>query len=66
MSGIVDVYESTLVRSKVIDDDYEIILRKKALASILEQVGKNFIIAQEKGIDLGGQIDQCMSKFDED
>lgn len=36
MSGIVDIDESTLVRSKVIDDEYEVILRKKALASILD------------------------------
>jgi hypothetical protein len=30
--GMVDVDESTLIRSKMIDDDYEIQLRKRALA----------------------------------
>ena len=66
MSGLVDMDESTLIRSKVVDDDYEVQLRKRALASILSQVGKNYFSAQQKGLDLGGQLDQCMSKFDED
>lgn len=35
MSGI-DIDESTLVRSKIVDEDYEIELRKKALICILE------------------------------
>jgi hypothetical protein len=35
MSGIVDMDESTLIRSKVVDEDYEVNLRKKALVSIL-------------------------------
>jgi hypothetical protein len=33
--GMVDVDESTLIRSKMVDDDYEIQLRKRALAQIL-------------------------------
>lgn len=43
MSGLIDMDESTLIRSKVVDDDYEIQLRKRALVSILGQVGKNFL-----------------------
>jgi hypothetical protein len=35
MAGMIDVDESTLIRTKVIDDDYEIFLRKKAFVSIL-------------------------------
>lgn len=31
MGALVDVDESTLIRSRVIDDDYEIQLRKRAL-----------------------------------
>jgi hypothetical protein len=42
MSGI-DMDESTLIRSKVVDDDYEVSLRKRALVSILNLVGKNFL-----------------------
>ena len=45
MSGIVDIDESTLVRAKVVDEDYEVNLRKKALVSILGQVGKNYLSA---------------------
>lgn len=66
MSGIVDMDESTLVRAKVVDEDYEVNLRKKAFVSILSQVGKNFLEAQTKGFDLGGDLDKCMTKFDED
>ncbi len=43
MSGMIDMDESTLIRSKVADDDYEVQLRKRALVSILGQVGKNFM-----------------------
>ena len=32
MGAMIDVDETTLIRSKVIDDDYEIMLRKRALA----------------------------------
>jgi len=45
MAGMIDVDESTLIRSKVVDDEYEIFLRKKAFVSILNQVGKNFFTA---------------------
>jgi len=45
MGGMIDVDESTLIRSKVVDDEYEIFLRKKAFVSILNQVGKNFFTA---------------------
>jgi hypothetical protein len=45
MGAMVDVDESTLIRARVIDDDYEIQLRKRALAQILNQVGKNFFTA---------------------
>jgi len=65
MSGMVDVDENTLIRGKVVDDEYEIFLRKKAFVSILNQVNKNYFQAQKKGIDLGGKIDQVMTKFDE-
>lgn len=43
MSGLIDMDESTLIRSKVVDDDYEVMLRKRALVSILGQVGQNFL-----------------------
>ena len=43
MSGMVDIDETTLIRSKVVDDDYEVQLRKRALASILQTVGNNFL-----------------------
>jgi hypothetical protein len=66
MSGLIDMDESTLIRSKVVDDDYEIQLRKRALVSILGQVGSNFLNCQKKGVDLGGHIDYCMTKFDEE
>jgi hypothetical protein len=36
MGAFVDVDESTLVRGKQGDDEYEIFLRKKALSSILD------------------------------
>ena len=36
MGGLIDVDESTLIRGKVVDDDYEIFLRKKAFVSILQ------------------------------
>jgi hypothetical protein len=32
MGAMVDIDESTLIRSKIVDDDYEIQLRKRALA----------------------------------
>ena len=35
MAGMIDVDESTLIRTKVVDDDYEVFLRKKAFVSIL-------------------------------
>ena len=57
--------ESTLVRSKVNDDEYEIMLRKKALASILNQVEKTFSAANQYGIKIGGDLTPCMTKFDE-
>jgi hypothetical protein len=41
-------------------------LRKRALAQILNQVGKNFFTAQEQGVHLGKDLDKCMSKFDEE
>ena len=66
MGAMVDVDESTLIRARVIDDDYEIQLRKRALAQILNQVGKNFFTAQEQGVHLGKDLDKCMSKFDEE
>jgi hypothetical protein len=45
MGAMVDVDESTMIRAKIIDDDYEVQLRKRALAQILNQVGKNFFQA---------------------
>ena len=64
--GMVDVDETTLIRSKMIDDDYEIQLRKRALAQILNQVGKNFFKAKDDGIHLGKDLDKVMSKWDEE
>jgi hypothetical protein len=66
MGAMVDVDESTLIRSRVIDDDYEIQLRKRALVQILDQVGKNYFDGVDKGVHLGTDLDKCMSKFDED
>jgi len=66
MGAMVDVDETNLIRARVIDDDYEIQLRKRALAQILNQVGKNFFTAQEQGVHLGKDLDKCMSKFDEE
>lgn len=66
MGAMVDVDESTLIRSRVIDDDYEIQLRKRALVQILDQVGKNYFDGVDKGVHLGSDLDKCMSKFDED
>jgi hypothetical protein len=34
--GGIDMDESTLVRSRVVNDDYEVQLRKRALMSILD------------------------------
>ena len=45
MGAMVDVDESTLIRTNLNDDDYEIQLRKRAFISILGQVGKNFLDA---------------------
>ena len=45
MGAMVDVDESTMIRSKVVDDDYEIKLRKRALVQILGQVGKDLLDA---------------------
>ena len=64
--GMVDIDESTLIRSKMIDEDYEIQLRKRALAQILNQVGKNFFKAKDDGVHLGKDLDKVMSKFDEE
>ena len=46
MGGMVDVDETTLIRGKVVDDEYEVFLRKKAFVSILNQVNKNYFTAQ--------------------
>lgn len=35
--------ETTLIRKRGGDDDKEVMLRKKALVTILEYVGKNFL-----------------------
>jgi hypothetical protein len=35
MGGMIDVDETTLIRGKVVDDEYEVFLRKKAFVSIL-------------------------------
>jgi len=35
MMNAIDMDETTLIRSKVVDDDYEVLLRKRALAGIL-------------------------------
>jgi hypothetical protein len=64
--GMVDVDETTLIRSKMVDDDYEIQLRKRALAQILNQVGKNFFKAKDDGIHLGKDLDKVMSKWDQE
>jgi hypothetical protein len=39
-------------------------MRKQALVKILNQVSNNFKDAQQKGVDIGGDIDGCMTKFD--
>ena len=65
MSGMVDVDETTLVRGKVIDDDYEVFLRKKAFVSVINQVKKNYETSTKMGFNMGGSIDQITSKFDQ-
>ena len=66
MSGMVDVDETTLVRGKVVDDDYEVFLRKKAFVSVINQVKKNYETSTKMGFNMGGSIDQITSKFDKD
>lgn len=39
-------------------------MRKIAFSKILNQVGQNLENAAKKGVDIGGDLDQCMSKFD--
>ena len=41
------------------EDDREVLLRKKALVTILDYVGKNFLAAKTNGFDIGGNIDMC-------
>ena len=57
MSGMVDVDETTLVRGKVVDDDYEVFLRKKAFVSVINQVKKNYETSTKMGFNMGGSID---------
>ena len=40
MGAMVDIDESTLIRSRVIDDDYEIKLRKRALVQEKDDTNK--------------------------
>ena len=47
--------EANLLRLENSDYKYEIVLRKKALTGILNQVGHNFVSSQ-KGIDIGNEI----------
>ena len=63
--GIPDMDETTLIRSKVKYEDAEVALRQKALAKILSQVGANNEKAKVSGLDIGGDIAPCMTKFDQ-
>jgi hypothetical protein len=63
--GIPDMDETTLIRSKVKYEDAEVALRQKALAKILNQVGINNDKAKISGLDIGGDIAPCMTKFDQ-
>jgi hypothetical protein len=56
--------ENTLIRSREAYEQREINMRKQALVKILNQVSNNFKDAQQKGVDIGGDIDGCMTKFD--
>jgi hypothetical protein len=47
--------EAHLLRLENSDYKYEIVLRKKALTGILNQVGHNFT-SSKKGIDIGNEI----------
>lgn len=47
-SGAPDLDESTLIRKKHGNDDREILLRKKALVTIIDFVGNNFMQAKVK------------------
>ena len=57
--GVPDIDEDTLIRSKIKTEQLEIGLRQKALARILNQVGKH---PTEKGVD----IQDCFTKFDQE
>ena len=57
--GVPDIDEDTLIRSKIKTEQLEIGLRQKALARILNKVGKH---PTEKGVD----IKDCLTKFDQE
>ena len=62
--GIPDMDEQTLIRSRVKYEENEIALRQKALSKILSQVGGDFQKAKKTGLDIGGDIEPCLTKFD--
>mmetsp|Transcript_10910 Transcript_10910/g.16557 ORF Transcript_10910/g.16557 Transcript_10910/m.16557 type:complete len:258 (-) Transcript_10910:1759-2532(-) len=59
-----DMDEDNLIRFEKDNGEYEVYLRKKALTSILQQVGSNFHRSKKKGVDIGGEITKVYSKFD--
>jgi hypothetical protein len=50
-----NIDETHLLRLENTEYKYEIVLRKKALCQILNQVGDNFTLAK-KAVDIGGEI----------
>jgi len=58
------IEEDHLVRENKNQFEYEVMLRKKALTAILQQVGKNFLVSQKRGVDIGGEISKVFTKFD--
>ena len=58
------IEEDHLVRQDKSNYEYEVMLRKKALTAILQQVGKNFLVSQKRGVDIGGEISKVFTKFD--
>lgn len=57
--GIPEVDEDTLVRTREEHEQKEVNLRKIALSQLLKQVSTN-----QNGVDIGGGLENCISKFD--
>lgn len=64
-SELDNINEKQLIRRDKGIWRYEVELRQRALTGILRQVGQNFLESATKGtVNLGGEIDKVMTKFD--